>query len=249
MSPGRKIVAGMSVFFYNGKHTSQVFIALSLLSLHGGCRSWSGLVPIVIQNTDEMIKKPVLKLTLLGFFVFLIGKPGESVEDKKKAYVIGVDDVLTIAVLKPEEITVEVTVAPDGKISFPYIGQVEAKDLTLSAIENDIQTRLSKGYFKYPIVSVALRESRSRRFFVYGEVVRPGPYFIDEYTTVLKAISMAGGFTRFGSSSRVKVLRNRSDKKGYEVIKVKIKQIMDGNSKEDFFLRRGDIVIVSEGIF
>ena len=102
---------------------------------------------------------------------------------------------------------------------------------------------------KYPVVNVILKESRSRRFFVYGEVVRPGAYAIDQNTSVMRAISLAGGFTKFGSSSRVKVLRVRQDGNGYEPLKINIKDVMNGNPNADIKLNTGDIVVVSEGVF
>ena len=83
---------------------------------------------------------------------------------------------------------------------------------------------------------------------MYGEVVKPGTYALEENTTVLKAISMAGGFTKFGSS-RVKILRSRKGQPGYEAIKVNTNAIMDGNSGEDILLEKDDIVVVSEGVF
>jgi len=87
------------------------------------------------------------------------------------------------------------------------------------------------------------------KFSVYGEVVRPGMYPIEEPTTVTKAISIAGGFTKFGSASRVKILRQKPDKSGYETIKVNVGKVMSGSSIDDKVLLPGDTVVVSEGIF
>jgi polysaccharide export outer membrane protein len=96
------------------------------------------------------------------------------------------------------------------------------------------------------------------KFSVYGEVIKPGTYPMEENITVLKAISIAGGFTKFGSSNRVKILRPLTNETGYEdyenivgyeTIKVNIKRVMDGNSDEDVLLKQGDIVTVSEGVF
>jgi polysaccharide export outer membrane protein len=126
---------------------------------------------------------------------------------------------------------------------------VRVKDLSTEAVQEEIQRRLADGYMKYPVVSVSLRESRSRKFFVYGEVVRPGAYAMDEQATVLKAISIAGGFTQFGSSSRVKVLRAKVGQPGYENLAVNMKAVMDGNAQQDLVLRPGDIIVVSEGVF
>jgi len=168
---------------------------------------------------------------------------------KNGDYAIGVDDILTIDVLQPEKIENNVTVSPDGNISFPYIGTIPVKGRSLSEVEQDIEIRLSNGYLKYPSVVVYLKESRSRRFFVYGEVNRPGPYYLEDNTTVLRAISVAGGFTRFGSASRVKVLRPRLGNLGYVTIPINIRAVMDGNADDDLVLKTGDMVVVSEGVF
>ncbi len=121
--------------------------------------------------------------------------------------------------------------------------------MTLTGLQEQIQKRLSEGYMKYPVVSVFLRENRSKKFFVYGEVAKPGTYLIDENTSVLKAISMAGGFTKYGSSSRIKVLRPKQGDSGYETIKVNIGAAMNGNPQADVILHSGDMVVVSEGVF
>ena len=196
-----------------------------------------------------------LLLLLIMIFLMVISPLTQAEESAKTEdtvqaeYTVGIDDVLEISILQPEKLIFVVTIAPDGSITFPYIGNVQVKGMTLNQIQDEIQTRLADGYMKYPIVSVSLRESRSRKFFVYGEVVRPGTYPIKENVTVLKAISMAGGFTKFGSSSRVKVLRPKKDGAGYETIKVNIKAVMDGNSQADIILQPEDIVVVSEGVF
>ncbi|MEI6437325.1 MAG: polysaccharide biosynthesis/export family protein [Candidatus Omnitrophota bacterium] len=164
-------------------------------------------------------------------------------------YTIGVEDILRIEVLKPETINNQVNVSPDGSVSFPYIGSVMVKGRTVDQVQEEIQTRLGNGYMKYPLVSVTLIDSRSRKFFVYGEVLKPGAYAIEENMSVLRAISMAGGFTRFGSSSRVKVLRPRKSGPSYEPIKIKITAVMDGDCSEDLMIKSGDVVVVSEGVF
>lgn len=189
-------------------------------------------------------------LSLLAIFSLIVALPIAGAEDTTQSeYTVGIDDVLEISILQPEKLLTTVTVAPDGSIAFPYIGNVQVKGMTLGQIQDEIQTRLADGYMKYPVVSVSLTASRSRKFFVYGEVINPGTYPIKEKATVLKAISMAGGFTRFGSSSRVKVLRLKKDAPGYETIKVNIKGVMNGSSEADIILQPEDIVVVSEGIF
>ena len=181
--------------------------------------------------------------------MLFLSQASSYAQHKSEEYTVGVDDVLDIKVLKPEELANTVTVAPDGAITFPYIGSVFVKDHTIAQIQDEIQSRLADGYIKYPIVSVSLRASRSLKFFVYGEVEKPGAYAMEENMTVLRAISMAGGFSKFGSASGVKVLRPKKASTGYDIIRVNVKGIMAGNATEDTVINQGDIIVVSEGVF
>lgn len=185
----------------------------------------------------------VLILSLAFFSARLV-----QAEDTALTYMVGIDDVLDISVLQPEKIVMTLTVSPDGAITFPYIGNVKAAGVSLADIQSNIQTALANGYMKYPVVSVTLRESRSRKFFVYGEVVRPGTYALSANTTVLRGITIAGGFNKFGSVHG-KILRPKNDKPGYDTIKVNIKAIMNGDAGKDIVIEPGDIIVVSEGIF
>ncbi len=164
-------------------------------------------------------------------------------------YTVGPADVLGIEIIEPDKISTRATVSPDGTITAPYIGQVKVIALTANQIRELIEKRLSEGYLKFPSVMVSLLESHSRQFFVYGAVNRPGEFDLPEKMTVLRAISMAGGFTKFGSSSRVKVLRALKKGTGYENIKINIKAVMDGDSQADLLIENGDIIVISEGVF
>jgi polysaccharide export outer membrane protein len=186
---------------------------------------------------------------VIAISLFAVTHVAAAEDANETGYKIGINDVLEVSVLQPEQLVTPVTVAPDGSITFPYIGNVIVKGRTLGQIQEEIQTRLADGYMKYPVVSVSLLESRSRKFFVYGEVARPGTYQIHENVTVLKAISMAGGFSKYGSASSVKVLRPRKEGAGYDTIKVSIKGVMNGHSESDILVQPEDVVVVSEGIF
>ncbi|HOP62749.1 MAG TPA: polysaccharide biosynthesis/export family protein [Spirochaetota bacterium] len=179
-------------------------------------------------------------------FLFLIIS---AVSGYARVYTIGVGDILDVAILQPDKMITRVTVSPGGDISVPYIGSVYVKGRTISSTQNLIQQKLAAGYLKYPVVTVALVESRSRSFTISGEVIRPGNYALVENTTVLKAISIAGGFTKFGSSSRVKILRPRKDRPGYMSIKVDLQAVMDGDARADIVIEPGDIIVISEGVF
>jgi len=195
-------------------------------------------------------------VVLLGIFVLSPLAIAEEMQATTEAnpapvsdYIVGTEDILDINILQPEQLPSTVTVAMDGSINFPYIGKVQVSGMTLTQIRDEIQKKLADGYMNYPVVSVALRENRSKKFFVYGEVIKPGTYLLDENITVLKALSIAGGFTKYGSSSKVKVLRPKKDGAGYTTHKVNMNAAMAGNSKADMKIEAGDIIVVSEGIF
>jgi polysaccharide export outer membrane protein len=164
-------------------------------------------------------------------------------------YRIGVSDILEVSVLAPDEMIRAVNVAPDGTIALPYIGSVRVKGLTVDEARELIRARLADGYLRHPVVLVSLQESRSQNYLVYGEVINPGSYPLGENTTVLSAISIAGGFSKYGSSSRVRLMRPRQDGGGYENIPVNLRDIMRTDRDQDIPLNAGDIVVVSEGVF
>lgn len=164
-------------------------------------------------------------------------------------YTVGVGDELEINVLKPDVFIVNTTVAPDGNISFPYIGSVKVLGLSLSQAQDEIQKRLEDGYLKYPVLTVYLKEVKSKKYLVSGEVMKPGSYPLEGNITVLQAISIAGGFSKYGNASHVKVLRQKPGGKGYETVRVNVEQAREGDSEQDPLLHSGDMVVVSEGIF
>lgn len=166
-----------------------------------------------------------------------------------QVYTIGVGDILQVDIIQPDKMSLTVTVSPGGEISVPYIGSVYVKGMTIAGTQKVIEKKLGNGYLKYPVVVVSLVESRSRSFTISGEVIRPGNYALVENTTVLKAISIAGGFTKFGSKSNVKILRPRKDRPGYISIKVDLKAVLDGDASADIIIQPSDIIVVSEGVF
>ncbi len=188
---------------------------------------------------------------LIGLFVIgsLFSPSGAQALESESEYAVGVGDVLEINVIKPDAFIVNVIVAPDGNISFPFIGNVKVLNLSLAQIQESIQSKLGDGYLKYPVVTVYLKEVKSKKYIVSGEVEKPGSYTLEDNTTVLKAISIAGGFSKYGNASRVKILRRKLYEKGYDAIKVNVEKAQNGDSSEDPELLPGDMVVVSEGIF
>ncbi|RJO61247.1 sugar transporter, partial [candidate division WS5 bacterium] len=90
---------------------------------------------------------------------------------------------------------------------------------------------------------------RNKKYLIYGEINRPGEYDLQDDMTVFKAITIAGGFTKWGSENKVKVLRRTEDGSGIDIIKVNINDVIKGDAEEDLSLNPNDVVIVSTSIF
>lgn len=162
------------------------------------------------------------------------------------AYVIGPGDQLQIGVYGQPELSREYTVTAEGHLSMPLAGQLPAAGLSVVQLEDELRRRLAE-YLVNPQVTVAVRQSR-QRFTVMGEVQKPGSYPLEKRTTVLEAISMAGGFTSKAAPNRTRVIRNRN---GREVaIDVAVGAIMEGDSEHhDIPLQPDDKIVVPESFF
>lgn len=159
-------------------------------------------------------------------------------------YKVGVGDIIYVAVLQPDPMETTLTVAPDGSVAFPQIGQIVVLGLSPLEIQEKIQESLRE-YINYPLVSVSLKESHSQNFYIYGEVLRPGIYPLKEKSTVLQAIALAGGFTRVASLDDIKVVRQNSDTLVSKTIKVDLSGSGHDGATDVFKLESGDVVTVS----
>lgn len=121
-------------------------------------------------------------------------------------YVIGDDDVLAISVWKEPDISKQVTVRSDGKISLPLVGELQAAGRTPPQLEQDITARL-RSYMNDPEVTVIVQQINSQKFNILGQVIKPGSYPLLAGTTILDAIATAGGFKDFAKRKDVYVLR------------------------------------------
>lgn len=159
-------------------------------------------------------------------------------------YVIGAEDVLDISVWKNADLSRVVNVRPDGKISLPLIGDIKAGGLTPNQLKNEITARL-KAYQETAVVSVIVAAVNSYRVFIVGEIRTPGTYLLKNKTTVLQAISLAGGFTQFASKNKIMVVRQKSDGTD-ERIRVRFNDLVYGDDDTDmnFILNPGDTIFV-----
>jgi len=171
----------------------------------------------------------------------------ESTKPVSKEFLLGPEDVLEVTVWRNQDLSRTVVVRPDGKISLPLIGDVQASGLNSSQVAAKIAARLTE-FKENPNVSVSLKEVNSYFIFVLGEVLKPGKYPLKSYATVLQGVSMAGGFTIYASKNRMQVIRTHTNDDGKENqirIPVPYNQLVSGKGEiENFVLKSGDTIVV-----
>jgi polysaccharide export outer membrane protein len=157
-------------------------------------------------------------------------------------YRIGPEDLLEITVWKEEGLKKEVLVRPDGGVSYPLIGEVQAAGKTVLALREEIAKRLEK-FIPDPAVSVAILKVGSQRIYVIGRVQKPGDYPVGRYIDVLQALSMAGGLTPFADGNDIRVMRREGDKQ--VVLPFEYNRVVRGQKLEqNVQLKPGDVVVV-----
>ena len=170
-------------------------------------------------------------------------KPPETVRETGVApdYVIGADDTLHISVWKEPDLSEQLPVRPDGKISMPLLNDVQAAGLTPLQLKDSITERLKK-YIADPHVTVVVLAMNSRRIFVTGEVLHSGPMTLLPHMTVLQALSQAG-FTQFANPKAIYLLRTANGKP--EKLPFNYKEVVKGNHpEENIELKPGDTLVV-----
>jgi polysaccharide biosynthesis/export protein len=157
-------------------------------------------------------------------------------------YKLGPEDNLEISVWKEPELTKQLVVRPDGKISYPLVGEIQAAGLTVKQLQDEISKRMAK-YVTDANVTVILTKTQYYKIFVTGKVNSPGNFIVGRPTDVLQAISMAGGLTPFASPASIVVIRRVGGED--EVYPFNYNQVVKGTSLEqNRTLLPGDVVVV-----
>ncbi len=162
--------------------------------------------------------------------------------DVETGYKLGSGDVVHIAIWKDESLTRDTVIRPDGKISFPLIGDILAEGRTVEELRGDLVKGL-KRYIPNPSVSVETLQINSYKIFVIGKVNRPGEFQVTQYTDVMQALTLAGGLTPFASESNIRILRRQQG--GQTVFPFSYRATLNGDDlKNNIILQRGDVVMV-----
>ena len=167
--------------------------------------------------------------------------PPQAVSQAGPEYRMGPEDVLRVSVWENKELTLDLVVRPDGKISMPLIQDVVAEGQTAMELGNTIHDRLLT-FIKEPQVSVIVLQVNAPKYFVIGNVAKPGTYSLRSETSVLQALALAGGFTQFASTRNIRLIRNSGGKQ--DVRKVNYNDMIDEAGEGNYILKSGDTIVV-----
>jgi len=160
---------------------------------------------------------------------------------------IGPDDVFRMQVVGEKELPEEYQVSSDGSVDLPYIHRIQAAGLEPQELAKVIRERLvADKILKDPSVIVTIKEYRSKKLTVLGQVQKPGSFPYSTGMTLLQAVSVSGGFTSIAKTDRVNL--TRKTKSGSKTVILSVDSITDGRSA-DIPLQAGDVIYVGERIF
>ncbi len=157
------------------------------------------------------------------------------------SYVIRAGDVLQLVVWKEPDLTRDVTVRLDGRITVPLVGDIEAAGRSPADLGGDLAKRLTR-FVATPVVTVAVSQANSSRVYVLGQVLQPGAFPLTGRMTVLQALALAGGFKEFAKTEKIVVIREDSPE---GPITVNYKKVEGGaDLGQNVLLRPGDTILV-----
>ncbi len=192
----------------------------------------------------------IVPLALLLASVASCGDPPPSKYPTQQVYVedttLGVGDEFDVRVFRQKEMSDTYVVSSEGTISFPLIGMIEVAGKTPAELEKILTEKLSDGYLKNPQVSILVKEYKSKKVSILGQVQKPGTLAYSEGMTIIEAIAKAGGFTNMARKNAVTVTRMENEKK--KTYTLPVSKIEKGDF-ENFLIRPGDVVSVPRRVW
>ncbi len=167
---------------------------------------------------------------------------GPVSDNTEPEYLVGPGDVLQVVVWKETDLSRDVTVRLDGRVTVPLLGDVDAAGRTPHRLGEEIAARLAK-FIESPQVTVGVTQASSSRFYVIGQVQRAGEFPFTGRTTVLQALALAGGFKDFAKTENILVIRRA---KGVQTfLPVNYKKIEEAKDlTQNIFIAAGDTILV-----
>ncbi len=190
------------------------------------------------MTRSEVVHKTIAALAALWLAASLLaGHPALAQE-----YRLGPGDELEISVLDEPDLTKKVTVRPDGKITFPLVGEVEVTGLTVDQLRDTLAAALRR-FLKRPQVTVIVSQNREAFVYLVGQVRNPGAYEMMPGWTAMEAIAKAGGLTSKAALKTASVIRRAS---GTPMPLDLGRLILQGDTSADVALEVGDVILVPE---
>jgi polysaccharide biosynthesis/export protein len=157
-------------------------------------------------------------------------------------YVIGPDDVLQVVFWQEKDLSAEVVVRPDGRISLPLINEVQASGTTPAQLRTAIMQAASR-FVTDPSLTIFVKTINSRKVFVMGMVTKPGPYPLNDSMTILQMLATAGGLAEYAKANEIVVMRTEQGQT--KSFKFNYNDVRKGkNLQQNIALRPGDTIVV-----
>lgn len=159
------------------------------------------------------------------------------------AYKLKPGDSVAVSVWREEELDRELTVLPDGSLTFPLAGRIEVEGLSSPEVEKILVDALAE-YLAEPVVTVSITSVGGNRVFLVGKIANPGPIILSGPTTIAQVLSAIGAFDRFADEDEIKILRGIGKDARY--IHFDYDDLIDGENAEgaSMLLEAGDVIVV-----
>jgi polysaccharide export outer membrane protein len=191
-----------------------------------------------------------LFLTVIGLLIFL---PAAGLTQGD--YLLGPEDVIEITVWGHEDLKRQAPVSLEGTITFPMIGEVRAAGKSTQQLERELAGKLGDGYLKNPQITITVKDYKSQKVFVMGEVKKPGTYPVTRENNLLFALSQAEGPTKdageevivirpLNPAQKGKVTLEEVDTAKETIFRLNLKDALAGDRKNNIPIRDGDSIIV-----
>ena len=215
---------------------------------------------VTLRPKDAVLKELFLNvrhvvLTIVFFLLLLF--PFTPVLFAQKDYVLGPEDVIEIIVWGHEDLRRQVPVSLQGGITFPMIGDIRAEGKSTQGLEKELAAKLGDGYLVNPQITVTVKEFKSQKVYVMGQVEKPGIYTITQENRLLYFLSQAGLFSdrEKASGEDVVILRPKNPAnhgmtleeagtKQAEVIRVSLREALAGDPNHNITIQKGDSIIL-----
>jgi len=196
------------------------------------------------------MKSKIIKQTMLiGFGIMLclaFSSGAENAESTASAsddsYIIGCGDTLFITVWKEEALSKQVIVLPDGKISFPLVGEITAAGNTVTELNNALLKKIMR-YMPEAVLTVEVQQVNSMLVYIIGKVNNPGKFMLNSQITVMQALAMAGGLNPFADEDDIKIFRKINGED--HIFLFDYEKVSEGkNPEQNIPVKRGDVIVV-----